>query len=235
MILDEILMHADEPSDLARRRRQTALFPDHPLGHARLGTAPPPCGDLGRDDIHRFFEHHYRPGNIVVSAAGDCTHDQLAAQLEDRFSGSGGRRGARPRSAPGPDTVRARRGAPADRAGAPGLRDARHRSHFDERGGRRPSSTTCWAAACRSRLFQKVREERGWPTRCGPSGRATTTPVSMAVVAGTAPEHVGEVLRIVTEELESLATDGVSDRELSVAKGNLRAELLLAGRTRPPA
>jgi predicted Zn-dependent peptidase len=46
---------------------------------------------------------------------------------------------------------------------------------------------------------------------------------------GTAPEHVDEVLRIVSAELELLATDGVTDRELAVAKGNLRAEMLLSG------
>ena len=47
-------------------------------------------------------------------------------------------------------------------------------------------------------------------------------------MAGTAPEHVDEVLRIVTGELELLADDGITDRELAVAKGNLRAEMLLA-------
>ena len=51
----------------------------------------------------------------------------------------------------------------------------------------------------------------------------------LAVVAGTAPEHVDEVLRIVAGELESLAEHGITDRELAVAKGNLRAEFLLSG------
>ena len=44
-----------------------------------------------------------------------------------------------------------------------------------------------------------------------------------------APEHVDEILRIVSAELELLAVDGVTDRELAVAKGNLRAEMLLSG------
>ena len=49
------------------------------------------------------------------------------------------------------------------------------------------------------------------------------------MVVGTAPEHVDEVLRIVSEEFELLAADGVTERELAVAKGNLRAEMLLSG------
>jgi predicted Zn-dependent peptidase len=45
---------------------------------------------------------------------------------------------------------------------------------------------------------------------------------------GTAPEHVDEVLQIVSAEFELLAAEGVTDRELAVAKGNLRAEILLS-------
>jgi predicted Zn-dependent peptidase len=37
------------------------------------------------------------------------------------------------------------------------------------------------------------------------------------------------VLRIVSEEFELLAADGITERELTVAKGNLRAEMLLSG------
>jgi predicted Zn-dependent peptidase len=49
------------------------------------------------------------------------------------------------------------------------------------------------------------------------------------VVVGTAPDNVDEVLRIITGELELLASQGITDRELAVAKGNLRAEMLLSG------
>jgi predicted Zn-dependent peptidase len=49
------------------------------------------------------------------------------------------------------------------------------------------------------------------------------------VVAGTSPENVDEVLRIVAGEIELLADHGITDRELAVAKGNLRAEMLLSG------
>src|SRR5581483_7758289 len=51
----------------------------------------------------------------------------------------------------------------------------------------------------------------------------------LAIVAGTAPEHVDEVLKIVAGELELLAEEGITQRELDIAKGNLRAELLLSG------
>ena len=80
-----------------------------------------------------------------------------------------------------------------------------------------------------SRLFQKVREQRGLAYSVWSERAAYEDAGSLAVVVGTAPEHVDEVLRIVDDELELLAADGVTERELAVAKGNLRAEMLLSG------
>ena len=80
-----------------------------------------------------------------------------------------------------------------------------------------------------SRLFQKVREERGLAYSVWSERAAYQDAGSLAVVVGTAPEHVDEVLRIVAGELELLAVHGITDRELAVAKGNLRAEMLLSG------
>src|SRR6202000_244287 len=37
VILEEILMHGDEPDDLVHEVFATALFPDHPLGRETLG------------------------------------------------------------------------------------------------------------------------------------------------------------------------------------------------------
>jgi predicted Zn-dependent peptidase len=79
-----------------------------------------------------------------------------------------------------------------------------------------------------SRLFQKVREQRGLAYSVWSERAAYADTGSLAVVVGTAPEHVDEVLRIVNGELEQLAADGATARELAVAKGNLRAEMLLS-------
>ena len=122
VILDEILMHADEPADLASERWQSALFPGHALGRDTLGTASSVQGISG-EDIRAFFERHYRPSNMVVSVAGDCTHEAVAADVEAALRRLPRWRGARPHGAGGRRRG-TRRGAPADRAGAPRLRDA---------------------------------------------------------------------------------------------------------------
>ncbi len=226
VILDEILMHADEPADLAAERWQSSLFPGHPLGRDTLGTAAT-VQRITREDIRSFFEKHYRPANMVVSVAGDCRHESVAADLERRFAGTQG--GEVPVRTPpssevvGLDVVR----RPTEQAHLVyGMRSV---SRFDERRWALAVLNHVLGGGLSSRLFQQVREQRGLAYSVWSERAAYEDAGSLAVVVGTAPEHVEEVLRIVNGELELLATEGVTERELAVAKGYLRAEMLLSG------
>jgi predicted Zn-dependent peptidase len=226
VILDEILMHADEPADLAAELWQSSLFPTHSLGRDTLGTAAT-VADLSAEHIRRFFEHHYRPDNMVVSVAGDCTHEAVAADLEARFAGQLGGTGPT-RTAPDDETrslqvVR----RPTEQAHL--VYGVRSVSRYDERRWALSVLNHVLGGGLSSRLFQKVREERGLAYSVWSERAAYQDAGSLAVVVGTAPEHVDEVLRIVRGELELLAEHGITERELAVAKGNLRAELLLSG------
>jgi predicted Zn-dependent peptidase len=225
VIMDEILMHADEPADFAAERCTAALFPAHPLGREVLGT-PQSVALLDQHEIRSFFDTHYLAGNLVVAAAGDVDHDRLAVDVGARFADrAGGVSPVRlPPDHPGePLTVQAR---PTEQVHlvvgmrAPGR-------HSDER----------WPLAVlnhvlgggiSSRLFQEVRERRGlaysiWSERVLYDEVGTLT-----VSVGTAPEHAREVLALVNGELDRMGETGLTARELTVAKGHLRAETLLS-------
>jgi predicted Zn-dependent peptidase len=225
VILDEILMHADEPADFAAEQCTAAMFPDHPLGREVLGT-PPSVESLDQDEIRGFFESHYRAGNLVVAAAGDVDHDRLALEVQARFARRSG--GASPLRV-GPDR--------------PGkalvvLERPTEQVHLVV-GMRCPGrhSPERWPLAVlnhvlgggiSSRLFQEVRERRGlaysiWSERIHYEEVGT-----MTVSVGTAPEHAPEVLALVHGELDRMGENGISARELTVAKGHLRAETLLS-------
>jgi predicted Zn-dependent peptidase len=164
---------------------------------------------------------------MVVSVAGDCTHDAVAGDLERRFAGSSG--GVVPaRAAPGPGTVSldvVRRSTEQAHL-VYGMRSV---SRFDERRWALAILNHVLGGGLSSRLFQKVREQRGLAYSVWSERAAYEDSGSLAVVVGTAPEHLDEVLQIVNAELDLLAADGITDRELAVAKGNLRAEMLLSG------
>ncbi|MGH9016136.1 MAG: M16 family metallopeptidase [Acidimicrobiales bacterium] len=225
VILDEILMHADEPSDLAAEQCTGAMFPDHPLGREVLGV-PTSVTALDDAEIRRFFDAHYRTGNLVLSAAGDLDHDALAAEVDRRFAGraGGGAPSRQAPRAPAQSLVVTRR--PTEQAHlVVGLRGPGR--HSEDR----------WALAVlnhvlgggiASRLFQEVRERRGLAYSIWSERTHYDEIGSLAVNVGTAPEHARQVLGLVHGELDRLAHDGITARELAVARGHLRAETVLS-------
>ena len=229
VILDEILMHADEPADLAGERWQAALFPDHALGRDTLGTASS-VQRITRDDIRAFFDLHYRPANMVVSVAGDCTHDAVAAELERalrrrRRAAPRRARARRPDPTPSPLDVVRRSTEQAHLVYGMRSRLALRRAALgprrpEPRAGRRAVEPPLpeGARAARPGLLGVV-GAGGLPGQrvAGRGGRARRPNTSTRCCASS------------SAELELLAAEGITDRELAVAKGNLRAEMLLSG------
>ncbi|MDQ1444663.1 MAG: hypothetical protein QOI20_1127, partial [Acidimicrobiaceae bacterium] len=79
-----------------------------------------------------------------------------------------------------------------------------------------------------SRLFQTIREERGLAYSVYSYRVAFDDAGALAVYAGTAPARAGQVLDLVSAELDRLAADGIDARELEVAKGHLKGEMALS-------
>jgi len=225
VILDEILMHADEPADEAAEQSSALLFPGHPLGREVLGTESSVAA-MTPDRIRGFFESHYLPGNMVVAVAGDLDHDAVVTGLSDRIGSAVG--GTTPgRAAPGPDVaalaVTRRATEQAHVVVAARSVDRNHPSRYAL-----AVLNHVLGGGLSSRLFQEIRERRGLAYSVWSERVAYHDAGFLSVGLGTGPEHVPEVLRIVTDELARLGADGVTERELVIAKGNLRAETLLA-------
>ena len=225
VILEEVLMHLDEPADLVHERCAETMFPGHPLGREVLGL-PEVITSVRVDAIRAFLDLHYRPGNIVVSAAGKVDHEALASGLEARFAGE--RTGERP--------VRTAPAAPL--AGLDVLNRETEQAHL-VLGLRAPSRESdqrfalsllnhSLGGGLSSRLFQKIREERGLCYSIGSDRIAYEDAGALTIGVGTSPDNAHEVLRLVTQELEELAENGVSDRELALAKGHVEADTLLS-------
>jgi predicted Zn-dependent peptidase len=225
VILEEVLMHLDEPADLVHERCAETMFPGHSLGREVLGL-PDVITSVRIDAIRAFLDLHYRPGNIVVSAAGKVDHQALAAGLEARFTGELG--GEHPvRSAP-----------EATLSGLDVLNRDTEQAHL-VLGLRAPSRESeqrfalsllnhSLGGGLSSRLFQKIREERGLCYSIGSDRVVYEDAGALTIGVGTSPDNAHEVLRLVTQELEDMAEHGVNDRELALAKGHVEADTLLS-------
>ena len=225
VILDEILMHADEPSDEAAEQCSAALFPGHPLGREVLGSQESVAA-MTAERIREFFDVHYRPGNMVVAVAGDLDHDAWPTASRPAWPGN---REAPPRIAGRPAT-RSSRCWSTRRATEQAhlVLASRSVDRFDPRRYALAVLNHVLGGGLSSRLFQEIRERRGLAYSVWSERVAYDDAGSVSVGMGTAPEHVAEVLDIVSAELARLGAEGITERELAIAKGNLRAETLLA-------
>ncbi|MGH9281930.1 MAG: M16 family metallopeptidase, partial [Acidimicrobiales bacterium] len=219
------LMRADEPADLVHEVFSEALFPDHPVGREVLGDERTITA-MGRADIADFHALHYRPGNIVFAAAGQLEHAAVVEGIERRFAGAAG--GAAPdrsvpTAAPQPLAVDSR---PTEQVHL--VMGVRSLDRHDEDRYALSVVNHVLGGGLSSRLFQKVREERGLAYSVYSYRSAYADTGSLAVYAGTAPARVDEVLHIVRAEMDEMTATGITERELDVAKGHLIGELALA-------
>jgi predicted Zn-dependent peptidase len=224
VIVEEILMNLDSPEDRAHTLLAEIVFDQHPLGRDVLGEMGT-VEALGRAEIAGFFEQWYRPGTMVLAAAGRLDHDEVVALAAAAFAGTGA--GELPqRSAPAP-------ARPCVRV----ARDDTEQAHLCL-GWRSPTTTDDdrWAMAVAnqvlgggmaSRLFQEVREQRGLAYAVYSHPSAYTDSGYLTVYCGTAPKRARETLAVIDEVVHGLEADGITERELEVAKGFIEGSLLL--------
>ncbi|GAB7004312.1 pitrilysin family protein [Nocardioides sp. AN3] len=231
VILDEIAMHDDDPDDVVHNLFAAQAFgEDSPLGRGIAGTTESIEG-LSRDQIRRFYKKHYRPANMVVSAAGNLDHATVVRLVRKAF-GRGGflsgsetpvppRTGRPVRLTSGCVTV----SKPFEQVnlvlGMGGL------ARDDERRFALSVLTTALGGGTSSRLFQEVRERRGLAYSVYSFTSAHAEAGLVGVAVGCLPSKVDDVLKVVRSEFATLARDGITAEELVVGKGQLRGGLVL--------
>ena len=227
VIVEEIRMVEDAPEELVYDLFSTHFYPGHPLGRPIQGTERTVSG-LSRRRLLDYFRSVYAPGNLLVVAAGNLRHDE-ARRLVRKAFGPMRRRTVRAGTA----------GRPKPRGGVI-LRAKKQLEQlhillgvpaFPERyEGRYPLFVlnAILGGTMSSRLFQKVREERGLAYSVYSALNAFQDTGVLMVYAGTSPGKGDEVLAVVRDELRDLRDHGPTAQEVEVAKEHLKGSLMLS-------
>lgn len=234
VILEELAMAEDDPSDVAHERLFETVLGDHPLGRP-IGGNPDTIRAASRDAVVEHYRANYRPNDIVISAAGSLDHDQLVAWVTRELEAAGwdlnisaAPVARRPRTTS--SVTRSEAFVSIDRPieqaniaiGMPGITmtDAR-----------RPVMSTLNAilgGGMSSRLFQEVREKRGLAYTVYSFASGYSDAGVFGMFAGASPKNAAEVVRVMLAELESIAASGVTDAEMARVKGQLAGSTALA-------
>lgn len=229
VILQEIGQANDTPDDIIFDWLHETTYPGQAFGRSILGPEERVRG-LGQGDLLGFTARHYGPDRMIVSAAGAVDHDALVRQAEELLAGLS-RVGAPPdapaRFATGERRVKRRleQAHFALNLEAPSLRDpALHASQV-------------WAVAMgggmSSRLFQKIREERGLCYTISAQTSHYDDTGHLTIYAGTGREDIAPLAELVVDELRRAAED-MTDAEIARARAQLVAGLVMAMEA-PPA
>ena len=225
VIVEEIRSYLDDPVEHAHILFARALFGDGPLGREICGDETSVRG-LPSPTIRGFWARAYRPGNVVVSVAGDIDH-AIAVELVAAAFGTGDGRPPLPAPAPalpaGPPYLLAERDTTQAQlvVGVPALR----RDH--------PDSwvllvlNTILGDGMSSRLFLRVREEQALAYDIGSGVVDLADAGAIEISAGVDPEDLEPALTSILTELGRLRDEPVSPAELEKAKRYLGGGLEL--------
>lgn len=225
VILDELRLAIDEPSDRVQSLLYEHLFADHSLGWDVSGSFET-MRSLTHDDVAEFHDRHYRAGNVVVAAAGAVDHEQIVALAEAAFS-----------SRSGGNPPERHRPTAASGSGGHETRDLEEvQCSFGWRGvgiddsDRHPLSVLAQllGGGPSSRLFQEVREKRGLAYSIYASPATYTDAGTFEIHTATGPERYRQVSKLVQAEVRDLVEGRVTEAEVEVAKGFLAGSVALA-------
>ncbi len=230
VVLEEIAMRDDEPSDAVHDLFAETLFGDSPLGRSVLGTVESIEG-LTRDDVDGWYRQRYAMPSMVITAAGRVDHQQVldlvTAAFGDRLAGEGQPAPLRLGEA-GPDRPARSTGLIARRTeqthlllGAAGL------GRLDDRRYAAAVLDAAVGGGMSSRLFQEIREKRGLVYSVGSALTHYAGAGAFSVYAGCSKKRVPEVLRLIREELDRVAADGLTPEEVARAQGQLKGGVVL--------
>ncbi|WP_040836685.1 M16 family metallopeptidase [Nocardia brevicatena] len=230
VVLEEIAMRDDDPEDLVGDSFLTALFGDHPIGRPIIGSVESIEG-MRAGQLRSFHQRRYTPERMVVAVAGNVEHDHTVELVHRSFADR-----LDPVAEPAPRREgRFRPRTPPQLTWSHRDSEQAHlvfgvRAFGRHEGDRRwPLSVlnTVVGGGLSSRLFQRVREERGLAYSVYSSVDTFADTGAFSVYIGCQPENLGEVAALARGVLEEVAADGITDAECARAKGSLRGGLVL--------
>jgi predicted Zn-dependent peptidase len=230
VILEEIAMRDDDPSDLVHDEFALALYGDVPLGRAILGTIES-INSLTRDGIARYYHEHYLPPNLVVAAAGNLDHDEVVRLVGEAFAGrlpSEGMPSAPRIGGVGAATSPGVRLVPRETEQAHLVLGGAGVCRTDDRRFALGVLNAALGGGMSSRLFQEIREKRGLAYSVYSYTSQYADSGTFGVYAGCQPGKVDEVLAICREEVVKAAEHGISAEELARGKGQACGSMVLS-------
>ena len=225
VILEEVNMVEDTPDDIVHELAAQVYFGDHPLGRSILGPKEN-IQKFAAADMRTFMETQYVPTNVVVSVAGHYDKAQLDALLKQYL---GGWQGTDPTLTLQKASIcngviqREKEGEQTHIClTLPGIDTYNRPAVFTLN-----MLNNIFGGGMSSRLFQKIREERGLAYSVYSYLSLHREGGMVGVYSGQSPQQAAEVVKLILAEARDIARYGVTQEEFQLAKDQLKGNYIL--------
>lgn len=232
VVLEEIAMRDDDPSDLVHDLFSDTYYGDTKLGRSILGSVDS-IKAMSRSAVFNYYKRKYLPQDLVVAVAGNIKHKTVVDMVEKALSRDGfldvtGVPQVRPNvkvkaSAQQSVGIVARKTEQAHMFyGMAGV------ARSDDRRFTMGILSAALGGGMSSRLFQEIREKRGLAYSVYAYAQQFAGSGTLGFYAGCHPSKAVEVVGIIRDVLNDVAENGMTHEEIARAKGAVRGSLVLS-------
>jgi len=232
VVLEEIAMRDDDPSDLVHDLFSDTYYGDTAIGRPILGTVKS-ISDMSRATVFNYYKKKYLPQDLVVAVSGNIKHKRVVAMVEDALSR---------------DNFLQQSATPAIRPSTP-IKNSKQQSvgllhkkseqahmfyglegvaRADQRRFAMGVLSAALGGGMSSRLFQEIREKRGLAYSVYSYAQQFAGSGTLGFYAGCNPAKALEVVAIIRDVLADVVAHGLTHEEIERAKGAVRGSLVLS-------
>lgn len=225
VVIEEINMYEDSPEDLVHDLFSQAVWSGNPLGMSILGTEES-LNNLSRKKIVDYFSENYIPQNIVISVVGNFKHKEAVGKIKEYFEkaehkDNSGIHMTMPIFEPEYKLKNKVTEQVHLCMGFNGV-DIKSEAFYPML-----ILNNVFGGAMSSRLFQKIREDRGLAYSVFSYPSSFEDCGLFSIYAGSKPGNLRSVTELIMEEIRIIKESGITEEELYDSKEQLKGSYIL--------
>ncbi len=225
VVIEEISMYEDSPEDLVHDLFSQAVWSGNPLGMSILGTEES-LDNLNRERIVNFFNENYIPQNIVISVVGNLKHNDVMKKIKGYFEKAEQKdNSAANIIIPRFESEYTLKNKVTEQVhlcmGFNGV-DIKSKAFYPML-----ILNNVFGGAMSSRLFQKIREDRGLAYSVFSYPSSFEDCGLFSIYAGAKPDNLKSVAELIMEEIRTIKDTGITEEELYDSKEQLKGSYIL--------